>query len=276
MMSFKTTCKIKKLHQENGCYSGTSFLFWVRFLKMQMSMFAVNVKHEVDSATLGLDGMDLKRVAHCDDGYDYAMKRLEDHPSLPISEWVSYCLFKACGLLVPDYAVLRRVGLPPAFGSRLATGSTQIQKTPDSYQITTYFSGHHNELGAIYPVDAFLPNPDRHGRNFLKREAALGESLIAFDFSRAWVMSGLPFGDEGSLTDSRTAQWWKYFVQYLKIKADYTALDKIINQLDDNWLSTVIKLAPSEWVLNIDMDKANEFWIKSRADRVIFAKNWTK
>ncbi len=92
-----------------------------------MSMLSVNVLHEVDSSTLGFDGADLKRIAHYDDGHDYAMKRVEDDHRLPLSEWVSYHLFKACGIPVPDYAILIRGQLPPAFGSRLVHGSSQIQ-----------------------------------------------------------------------------------------------------------------------------------------------------
>lgn len=243
---------------------------------MQMSMFSVNVLHEVDSSTLGFDGADLKRIAHCDDGHDYAMKRVEDDPRLPLAEWVSYHLFKACGVLVPDYAVLRRGQLPPAFGSRLVQGSSQIQTNPDAYSVATYFANHHTELGTIYPLDAFLPNPDRHGRNILKRVGTLGDSLLAIDFSRAWVMNGAPFGDESCMKGSHSETWWGYFHGRLNIKANYSALDKIANQLKDDWLSTVINLAPAEWTASVDVNEINEFWIKQRINRVSFAKSWTK
>jgi hypothetical protein len=243
---------------------------------MQMSMFSINVLHEIDSSTLGFDGADLKRIAHCDDGHDYAMKRVEDDPRLPLSEWVSYHLFKACGVLVPDFAILKRDQLPPAFGSRIVPNSNQIQKNPDAYAVTAYFSNHHSELSLIYPMDAFLPNPDRHGRNILKRQAALGESLLAIDFSRAWLMNGTPFGDESCLAGSNSETWWKYLHGRLNIKANYLALDKIVNQLNDDWLSSVVNLAPDEWKISINVNEVNEFWMKQRFNRVSFAKSWTK
>jgi len=108
----------------------------------QIPLFDVNILNEVDS-TGRLDGVDLKRVAQCDDGYDYACKRLQDGGAIPLCEWVGHHLWRACGLLTPEFAVLHYSDdSAPAFGSRIELLANQISSNAGVYAIGQFFREH--------------------------------------------------------------------------------------------------------------------------------------
>lgn len=242
---------------------------------IQSSLMPVTIDRIAPSASLGLDGADLKWVAHGDDGNEYAMKTLDDHPLLPLTEWVCYRLWRACGLAVPECAILvSPEGLAPAFGSRLDLTARQLPKKFDILTVAATFERHGAALGALYPLDAFLPNPDRHGRNMMLRPQLTGESLVSIDFSRAWLITGQPCGDLAALApDCQTTQWWRYFRDSLYVKADFTALDKVA-ALPDTWMSDTIAQTPPQWQAGIDLDAVNSFWQKERRARIDSAKIW--
>jgi hypothetical protein len=58
-------------------------------------LFELRVRHVV--APLG-NGKDLKANAIAEDGFDYALKRCEEHPLLPATEWFCYRIAQTCGL----------------------------------------------------------------------------------------------------------------------------------------------------------------------------------
>ena len=239
----------------------------------QTSFLTVQVMYEVDSSRF-FDGADLKRVARGDDGNDYAMKRLTDHPLLPISEWLGYRLFRACGLKTPDYAVLYHDdGQPPAFGSRIDLTTRQIAKDPNAFTVAGFFGPHLDELGRIYPMDAFLPNPDRHGRNLLKRVTLTGDELLCFDYSRASLVTGLPFGNTDSMNNSLTAQWWQHFRRNMAVQADHSALNRV-QELPNDWIIKTLNEAPDPWLGGVDPVTIDAFWRNNRDHRIDFSKNW--
>lgn len=250
---------------------------------MQQALFApvVSVLFEVDSAAKGLDGRDLKRVAHGDDRRDYAVKPLDTHPLLPLSEWLCYHLWRACGLATPDFAVLTYIdGRPPAFGSRMELSPAQLPRAPESYTIAGFFKPHAAELGRTYPLDAFITNPDRHGRNFLVRRGLTGESLLAIDFSRAALVSGEPFGAEPTMTARTTAgrpcnsqEWWRHFRDRLSITPDAAALHRAC-ELPESWMHDTIHAAPAEWRTDLDIAACCDFWQQCRGQRAEFSRRW--
>lgn len=239
----------------------------------QLRLLPVTVTQIVPSSTYGLDGVDLKWIARGDDNFEYAMKTMADHPFLPITEWVCYSLWGACGMAVPECAVLEVPGQPPAFGSRIVVGAYQVPKTADLFTIAARFRPHLGELAKLYPLDAFLPNPDRHARNVLMRPQLGGEVLVSIDFSRAWLVNGVPFGDMNSLAGSNTETWWRFFKNRMSVIPDHSPLDKI-SALPDDWMRTTLSEAPAEWLSGVDLDAISEFWKTSRADRVRDAKMW--
>lgn len=69
---------------------------------------------------------DLKLIGHGDDSHKYALKTTDDHPLLPITEWVSYHLCRAIGIPTPDFFIVDRSNGTQAFGSRFETNADQF------------------------------------------------------------------------------------------------------------------------------------------------------
>ncbi len=239
----------------------------------QHQLLEVTVLREIDSTAL-FDGADLKRVARGDDGRDYACKRMQDGPTIPISEWMGHHLWRACGLLTPDFSVLKyRDGSPPAFGSRIELQASQVQHNPAPYTIVGFFRQHLPVISRAYPLDAFYVNPDRHGRNFLERPTLTTPELLCFDFSRAWAASGSPCGNESHMHAGNTKDWWRFFKNTMKAPANFTAVERAA-ALDVDWFEGTLKAAPPQWLSPIHTEKAIEFWHDSRHARAAFARAW--
>jgi hypothetical protein len=238
---------------------------------IQQRLYPVNLKFELPKGP-SVDGADLKVIGHCDDGFDYALKRPEDGVLLPITEWVCYHLCRAIGIATPDFAVINRAGASPAFGSRWEQNASQLTDL-QPFSIATFFAPHIARLESIYTLDAVLPNYDRHGRNMMRRHTSAGDLLLAFDFSRAWLQTGTPFGDLASLNGSHTGKWWDYFHSTLSANCDDATLAKI-EALPANWLCAVFRVAPTEWVKPIPIRATLRFWKHARADRCAAAAKW--
>ena len=208
---------------------------------------------------------DLKLVGIGNDSYQYAIKTLTDSPLLPISEWVGHQLCRSLGIATPDYAVVKLFDDSYAFGSRWDFLATQFPKIPSLLDLAEYFSAAKREIAEIYAIDMFLPNEDRHARNMLFRKGVTGLVPLAFDFSRAWIMLGLPFGAALS-TNCNTCEWWRY----LKTQFGFSPANhifKAIENLPDNWLEDALNTAPSSWVSTFDASKSIHFWRNHRVQR---------
>lgn len=238
---------------------------------MQQNLLPIRILSEVDATEFGLDGKDLKRLAKCDDGHTYAMKRVQDHPLLPLCEWVGYHLCRACGVLTPDFSILTPYDGAPSFGSRIASYS-QIEHQPGAGRVVNFFHGQEASLSRVYALDAFLINPDRHGRNLFLRTDAGGTSLLAFDFSRAWLRTGNPFGNDEALRGSSTQDWWQMFKR-MKAALDQGTISRI-ETLGNGWLGSVIQAAPLEWRVSIDEVEVVDYWTNHRKRRLRWAELW--
>lgn len=240
---------------------------------MQTSLLPIRITREVDARAEGYDGDDLKRLAFCDDSHTYAIKRVQDHPHMPICEWVGHHLCRRCGILTPDFAVLSGASdaETPCFGSRIASYA-QIEHSPLSFEMSRFFRGHTAAVAAVYALDAVVINPDRHGRNFFVRTDVAGDQLLAFDFSRAWLRTGQPFGNQESMRDSGTSVWWKAFKR-MGASVDSDTLT-LLSDLDAPWLDSVLRDAPAQWLQGIDKAAVLDFWDTRRAQRIDWASRW--
>jgi hypothetical protein len=170
-------------------------------------------------------------------------------------------------------AKLHDDGQPPAFGSRIDLTTRQIAKDPNAFTVAGFFGPHLDELGRIYPMDAFLPNPDRHGRNMLKRATLTGDELLCFDYSRASLVTGLPFGNTDSMNNSLTAQWWQHFRRNMAVQADHSALNRV-QELPNDWIIKTLNEAPDPWLGGVNPVTIDAFWRNNRDHRIDFSKNW--
>ena len=63
-------------------------------------------------------------------------------------------------------------------------------------------------LSRIYAFDHFVHNVDRHLNNFLIRGQHIGHTVLANDYSRAWICNGFPLPPLPVLCNTVTAQRW--------------------------------------------------------------------
>ena len=138
--------------------------------------------------------------------------------------------------------------------------------------MSRFFRGHTAALAAVYALDAVVVNPDRHGRNFFVRSDVAGDKLLAFDFSRAWLRTGQPFGNTECMRDSGTETWWRAFKR-IGASVDSDTLN-LLSSLDSSWLNSVLRDAPEQWLQGIDQAAVLEFWDTRRSQRIDWASRW--
>lgn len=236
---------------------------------MQTSLVPIRI---IQQAPSNLQTADLKTIGLGDDGFEYALKRLEDHPLLPISEWMGYQLSRAVGLFTPDFAPVWIDDDTPAFGSRWEQ-TAQMGVPPHPIEVAKYFGGSMRMLTeAVFGVDAFLPNEDRHARNFMWRITSTSTVPLAFDFSRAWLVTGLPFGAHPLHRNSSTLKMWAYLKAQFGYQLPVQIFQKI-NSLPDDWLQRVLDAAPLHWLAGFDPKPTIEFWVQHRQQRCSEAIN---
>ena len=230
---------------------------------MQTSLIPIKILQQTP-ANMGT--ADLKFIGVGDDSHQYALKCMTEHRFLPITEWVGHHLCRAIGLATPDFAVVWLDDGAPAFGSRLE----QVQQSGlplNPIQIAKYLGlNMRSATEPIFAIDAFLPNSDRHFRNFMWRESAVGVIPLAFDFSRAWLISGIPFGLFPLEKTDKTIRVWDYLKAAFSYSVPVTAMDKI-RALPDDWLETVINLAPTQWIAGFDIKPTMDYWRLQRKVR---------
>jgi hypothetical protein len=241
---------------------------------VQQPIFTINIVTEEPPLT---QTADLKLIGYGDDGHRYALKTLEDHALLPLTEWFCYHLCRAVGIQTPDFFIVKRK-TNIAFGSRYEGNADQLdpaKKSPEPIiaRLTRLFGDNQKQISAIYGIDFFLPNNDRHLNNFLFRLSGRTSIPLAFDFSQAWVILGLPFGVNAWETGSKSQKAYDFLKAQNWIVSSETMsiLDKI-EQLPDNFVEQVVDSAPVSWLDNFDKQATINYWQTQRKERINIAK----
>jgi hypothetical protein len=241
----------------------------------QQPIFTINILAEEPPQT---QTADLKIIGHGDDSHKYAIKTIEDNPLLPITEWFCHHLCRAVGIATPDFFAVYRQNGTIAFGSRFELNAEQFNpasnKEPALAMLERLFGSDQRRISAIFGVDFFLPNDDRHLGNFLFRESGRRLTPLAFDFSRSWLVLGLPFGKDAWGNDSKSALMYKLLVDrnYISKPEILIILDKI-EQLPNDFAQKVIESAPTSWLLSFDKRATINYWENNRKDRINIARS---
>lgn len=234
---------------------------------MQSSLIPIKIIQQIPA---NLGSADLKLIGLADDSHQYALKCLADHHLLPITEWVGYHLSRVVGLATPDFAAVWLDDQTPAFGSRWESAQ-QLGLPLDRIQIAKYLGPEMKAMTEpLFAVDAFLPNSDRHARNFMWRSSATGNVPLAFDFSRAWLISALPFGAFPLEVGDATIEMWRYLRDTFSYAPPVEAMNKV-GALSDDWLEKVMDSAPPQWTDGFDRKPTIDFWKTQRQSRCIAA-----
>jgi hypothetical protein len=124
--------------------------------------------------------------ARVDDGLDYMLKD-DDQAPIRAREWICHSLANGAGLPVVEFLPILTAGGRVVFGSRFV-----LNGGPGGTAAYDLFAGifqpaHANEvLSAIYAIDLFLGNGDRHQNNFMvELDGAGANRLRVIDFSEA-------------------------------------------------------------------------------------------
>lgn len=160
----------------------------------EMSLFELRVTHMVPP--IG-NGKSLKTNAIAEDGFDYAVKAVTEHPMLPCSEWICYQLAQSIGLSAPSCAVLILPDGSRAFGSRIQTGLTHMEEVVRNGAAPDVFLADcADRISIAYALDIFTANIDRHFGNFLFGMNSLNQrTAMPIDYSHAWLVGGWPLHD---------------------------------------------------------------------------------
>lgn len=156
----------------------------------QESLFPIQIVREEDFTGTA----HLKHLGYARNGERYALKTLEDHPLLPITEWFCYRLCHDVGIPTPGFAIVSRPDDSLALGSRIDADTVLLGSiTANPMGTWAWVRMLSKPLSGIFGLDYFLPNPDRHLNNVLCRPGP-GNALIAlaFDWSLVPALGDTP------------------------------------------------------------------------------------
>lgn len=190
----------------------------------------------------------------------YALKTVEPtHPYLPLTEWLCYHLCGLAGILTPDFAVVRRLDGTEAFGSRWEESAKEFSpgKVSDA-QFTAWLARSRSDVSAMFALDAFMPNLDRHFGNMLFKQAGERMRALAFDWSRTRLFEPWPWP-----TDCQSAAAWKWLSAItppLADMAEVTARMQRIQSITGTQVEAILQAAPELWRDNFDCAAAAQWW----------------
>lgn len=231
---------------------------------MQLSLIPITLEHEEphDPAS----SADLKWVGWDTSGQRWALRTTGDpRPDAPMIEWLCYHLCQQCGVRQPDFGVVQRPNGELAFGSKWADNTWQYApaRTPQ-LQLESWLRDSSADISAMFVIDAFLPNDDRHSRNVLFEATAARVRALAFDWSRARWFEPWPW--EGSSNSAQFLAWLKS----ANLGQDPNAARQCASRLkalSPQSLKEMLLAAPSAWRENMDIDAAATWWARNAASR---------
>lgn len=157
----------------------------------QESLFPVDIIREEDFTG---ETAHLKKMGVTRNGERYALKTLDDHPLLPLTEWFCYRLCQDIGIPTPGFAVVKRPDGSYALGSRIDADTVLLGKiTINPMGVWSWVAIVAAPLSGMLGIDYFLPNPDRHLNNVLCRPGPANTLIaLAFDWSLVPAIMSAP------------------------------------------------------------------------------------
>lgn len=239
-------------------------------------LFPVNIR-SCDPANLG--SADAALIGMGDDGFDYVIKTVEKTPNVPASEWFCHRLSDLCSIVVPQYSILNIRGMKLAFGSRYDGAiETNSQVILDILSGQTKANILAERLSAIYALDLFVHNDDRHFGNYMFNKAMSGYSVKAFDFSRAWLYHGWPLPNLPLRPQCNTVAKFRDLMSHHRF--DLTAAEKVLDRLSGLNVGLIQEIhneMPAEWLSKPNRKSIIKWWSsKDRSKRIEFVRGGLK
>jgi hypothetical protein len=209
---------------------------------------------------------DCTTICRCDDGSDYAIKDGIKQHAIPHSEWFCTKLGEAVGLASPPCKVVDVQG-NQWFGSRWETGHNAKDWWLRAAAKQLNFDLLRDTISRIFAFDLFVHNVDRHLTNFIVREQHLGISMLAFDYSRAWLCHGFPLPSLPMSPSTKTIR----ALRYLKVEfgnfISIAETDKVLTNIaavPDQQIDAIIGSHPQKWLTESQKTAILNWWKSSK------------
>ncbi len=196
----------------------------------------------------------------------YALKTVEPaHKLLPLTEWLCYHLCALAGILTPDFAIVKRLDGSEAFGSRWEENAKQFSpgKVSDA-EFISWLTRARADVSAMFALDAFMPNDDRHLANILFTQSGPRLRALAFDWSRACFFEPWPWGPQ-----SNSAKVWRWLLS-MPLMVDHAAVKTRMDRIQaitGAQVETILQAAPGLWRDNFDCAAAGQWWQNQSSTR---------
>lgn len=205
------------------------------------------------------------------DGLPYILKKVEEHnPLMPVSELVCSRMAAASQIACATGHLANLPNGEQAFASRAESGvlppkMAAIRLTTDDVFLLKVTA----TISAIYALDVFVRNVDRHFGNYLIRQTFAGADLMAVDHSRSLFVTGWPAKKIDLPQDCKTSLCQSILrrKQPLSRAGAVAAIDRLL-QLDDDWLSRNICDVPVAWWPAPQRQVVDRWWRRHRARRL--------
>jgi hypothetical protein len=164
--------------------------------KVEVGSYPVGISVEAVSCVATKGTADAPEICRCDDGSDYAVKGALTNRHLPHQEWFCMRLGELAGLISPPIRIVKANG-HHCFGSRWESGDETGLGYPDGWWVRAHakeidFALLAPTISRIFAFDLFVHNVDRHLFNYIVRKQKLGHTILALDYSQAWLWNGFP------------------------------------------------------------------------------------
>lgn len=231
---------------------------------MQLSLIPITLEHEEPHDPTS--SADLKWVGWDTSGQRWALRTTGDpRPDAPMIEWFCYHLCQWCGVWQPEFGVVQRPNGELAFGSKWAENAWQYAPARTTQlQLESWLRDSNADISAMFVIDAFLPNDDRHSRNVLFEAAATRVRALAFDWSRARWFEPWPW--DGASNSAQFLNWLKSAGLGPSSTAAYQCATRL-KTLPSQTLKELLIAAPVAWRENMDIEAAAHWWARNAANR---------
>lgn len=234
----------------------------------QGALFPIQLVDEIESPYLHAKDSRALGVDHAEN--EYLLKRLEDGPLLPITEWLGHHLCRLCGVPTPEFAVVLRPNGEPCFGSRIEAGVVDFNRAPlsQAQMIAIVRDAAASESAALM-LDAFLPNPDRHFGNWLYAARRGQFVALSIDWSRVSALHAPAFDTWPWQAGCNSDDTHKTLDGIGALQAnEVRRVARALTGIGDDDVHAIVQSAPELWRKGLDEDAILNWWRVNRVQRI--------
>jgi hypothetical protein len=221
---------------------------------------------------------DCKQVCRCDDGCDYAIKEAAVLPTMPHNEWFCAKLAERVGIGTPTCRIVDVQGIE-CFGSRWEAGE-ESDWWNRAFAGPISFPDLAPGISRVFAFDLFVHNEDRHLNNYFVQKQRIGYAVLAMDFGRAWLFSGMPPPPLPMAPAANTIGDLRKLLRLFGPFIDSAETDDVCDRLatvTDSEVAGIIASHPSVWINTAQKDQILSWWRSpERQNRITTIRNGIK